>query len=450
MARSMPTNIGCPSCGQPFNAFIEQILDLRADPTVKERLLTGRINMITCPHCGYRGAVATPLLYHDPSKQLAIIYVPMELNLQQIDRERLIGEMTNAVMRSMPEDSPKGYLLQPGMALTMQGLLEQVLAADGITREMLDTERRKIELVELLAKSNAQEVEQLLADNQDILDLGVIELLGAAAQAASERGDNRTSLRLLNIRTRLIDTTEAGQQLKAQQQALIEATEELKALGEGGITREAFVELLVRAADNPAKIDAFAAMGRPLLDYTTFQVLTGYIDRAQTEEEKQQLIALRERLLAVAAEYERQARAAVERAADTLRMLLQAGDVRAAILANLERIDQTFLQILQANLEEARRTGNVQVSSRLKQIRDEVLNLIQQSAPPEIRLINELLSVEDEADSLELLRSHQADVNEELVEVMGKLADQLRESGNESVAQRLDVIRAEAARMIAG
>ncbi len=88
MARPMPTTISCPACRQQFNAFLERILDVGRDPTAKERLLSGRVNLVTCPHCGYQGVIATPLFYHDPSKPLAIVYVPMELGLPQAEREK--------------------------------------------------------------------------------------------------------------------------------------------------------------------------------------------------------------------------------------------------------------------------------------------------------------------------------------------------------------------------
>ena len=73
-----------------------------------------------------------------------------------------------------------------------------------------------------------------------------------------------------------------------------------------------------------------------------------------------------------------------------------APDIPSAIQANLNRIDDTFLQVLQVNLEEARKADNADISDRLKIIRDEVLKLIQSSAPPEIQFINELLSLESE------------------------------------------------------
>jgi hypothetical protein len=409
--------------------------------------LSGRVNMITCPHCGYRGVVGTPLMYHDAAKSLAIAYMPMELNLEQQERERVIGEMTNALMRALPEDAPKGHLLQPKTALTMQGMLDQILEADGITPEMLEAERRKVQLIDQLADASSEERMALLDENEDLLDLGFLELLMAAAQAASQAEDGRRALRLLNVRDHLMETTEAGQMLQAQQQALAEASEELRALGEG-ITREAFVDLLIRAADDPLKVDALATLARPLLDYTTFQLLTQRINATEDAETRQRYSGIRDRMVEINAAYEERTRAMAQRAADTLRMLIQAPDVSAAIQANLNRIDDVFLQVLQLNLEEARKAGNVQVSSRLKEIRDEVLGLIQAAAPPELQLINELLAIEDEGQALEALHARQSEISQEVLEIMGELVMQLREAGNELAAQRLELLRAEGERLL--
>jgi hypothetical protein len=425
---------------------LEQIIDVGLDPTAKERLLSGRVNLITCPQCGYRGMVGTPLVYHDAAKQMAIIYVPMELNLEQSQREKLIGDFTNALIRALPEDAPKGYLLQPHTALTLQGLIDQILEADGISPEMLDAERKKVDLVrQIIAAADDQEVAQLISDNQPLLDLTFLELLTAAAQSASQSGDSRQSLKLLNLRSQLMDSTEAGQELKAQEAALNEAAREVEALGQN-ITREAFAELLVNAVNNPAKVDALATLGRNLLDYTTFQLITEQIEKSEGES-RTQLEAMRNRLLEINAEYERQARALIQRSTDTLKMLLQAPDVAAAIRNNLDRIDDMFLQVLQLNLDEARKAGHVEVSSKLKQVRDEVLKLIQASAPPEVRLINDLLALENENEALEALRTRKAEVNDNLLAVMDELINQLGQAGNDPAVQRLEALKLEAQRL---
>jgi hypothetical protein len=450
MARPMQQTINCPQCGQPFNAILEQILDVGRDPSARDRLLSGRVNVVTCPHCGFQGVVSTPLMYHDPEKQLAIVYVPMQLNLGQEDREKLIGDMTNAVMRGMPDDAPKGYLLQPATALTLQGLTEQVLEAEGITREMIDAERRKIELIDQLAEAKKDEVDGLIEENQDLIDATFLELLRAAGQAAGQSGDNRTSLRLLNLRSRLMETTEAGQELKAREEAIVEASRELQALGEQGqgITREQFVDLLVKASGDPAKVEAYGVLGRNLLDYRTFQLLSEQAEKAESEEKAEHIREARETLLEIAAEFEEQSRAVIERAANTLRTLLQTEDIEGAVRANLDRIDETFLAVLQANLEEARNNGQVEVSSRLKRIRDEVLRLMQQAAPPEIRLINDLLSAESDEAAIALLNERSDELSPDILSVFEDLIRQLRDAGNEGAADRLEVLRAEAANIV--
>ncbi|HHN94160.1 MAG TPA: hypothetical protein ENK17_05275, partial [Anaerolineae bacterium] len=56
----MPTmlaRITCPNCKQQFQAEVEQILDVRADPSAKFRVLNGLVNFARCPHCGMQGAL---------------------------------------------------------------------------------------------------------------------------------------------------------------------------------------------------------------------------------------------------------------------------------------------------------------------------------------------------------------------------------------------------------
>ncbi len=444
MAKPTPTNINCPNCGQPFGAIIEQILDTRIDPSVKERLFSGRINVITCPHCGYQGMVGTPLMYHDHAKNLAIIHVPMELNLPEADREQLIGTMTQAIMRSLPEEANKGYLLQPAMALTLQGLIDQVLEADGITPEVIEAERHKAAFINELAGVKSAEADQMLQDNIDMVDESFLEMMDMIARAAGESGDSRTSLRLLNLRAKLLETTEVGQRIKHREQAVRDVIEEIQALNEAGLTREGFVDLLCRHAHNDVKLDAIASVAGGLLDYNTFELITGRIENAETDIERKTLKKMRERLVSIAAEIEQQQQAVTRKASDTLLLFLQAEDVRAAVRENADLVDDLFLQVLQFNMEEAARTGNQEILDRLQTVRDEVISMIEASAPPEIRFINQVLSAETEEASLVMLRERRDELTPQVVETMGELVDQLRMAGNEPVAMRLERIAAEA------
>mgnify|MGYP001816402809 CR=1 FL=1 len=86
MGRPIPTPVNCPNCRQPFSALLEQLIDVTRDPESKQRLLSGRVNQIVCPNCGFNGAASTPILYHDHSKELLVAFVPMELCLGQVEQ----------------------------------------------------------------------------------------------------------------------------------------------------------------------------------------------------------------------------------------------------------------------------------------------------------------------------------------------------------------------------
>jgi ribosomal protein S27E len=96
------TRVSCPNCRQPIAADIDQLFDVGADPSMKQRLLSGSFNMVKCPNCGYQGGIATPIVYHDPQKELLLTYFPPELNVPRNDQEKLIGGLINQVVNRLP------------------------------------------------------------------------------------------------------------------------------------------------------------------------------------------------------------------------------------------------------------------------------------------------------------------------------------------------------------
>jgi hypothetical protein len=133
---------------------IDQLFDVNADPSAKTRLLSGTYNLIQCQYCGYQGNLATPIVYHDADKELLLTFMPPELGLPRNEQERLIGGMINQVINKLSQEKRKGYLLSPQSTLTMQGLIERVLEADGITREMIQAQQQRMTLLQRLASAS--------------------------------------------------------------------------------------------------------------------------------------------------------------------------------------------------------------------------------------------------------------------------------------------------------
>ncbi len=142
------TRINCPNCRQPIMADIDQLFDAGQDPTAKQKILSGAFNQAACPNCGYRGMIATPLVYHDPEKELLLTYFPPELSMPVNDQERIIGPMITRITNSLPQEKRKAYLLRPQSMFTLQTMLERILEADGITKEMIQAQQDRMNLLQ--------------------------------------------------------------------------------------------------------------------------------------------------------------------------------------------------------------------------------------------------------------------------------------------------------------
>jgi hypothetical protein len=69
---------------------------------------------------------------------------------------------------------------------------------------------------------------------------------------------------------------------------------------------------------------------------------------------------------------------------------------------------------------------------------------VQEGAPPEFTLINQLLNAEYPGETRQLLSEHRDQVTDQLIETMGTLAKQLEDQGDQELAARLRQIRSQA------
>ncbi|MBN1200259.1 MAG: CpXC domain-containing protein [Anaerolineae bacterium] len=452
MSQVVRTSINCPTCGQPVNAIIEQIIDVGRDPQAKARFLSGRINQITCPNCGNQITLGTPLLYHDPGKELLLVYVPMELQVTQQERENIIGGLTRRLTDSLPQEQRKGYLLRPQQPLTIPGMIDIILEADGITKEMRDAQRAKINTMNLFTHVSPDEWPALLEEHTDEIDAEFFQMLIAAAQNSAESGHQHMAERLFNLYNYLITNTEIGQQAieaaQVHEAVAQEVAEDIESLGED-MTREDFMNLVLSYADDDNHVQALVAMMRPALDYTFFQELTGKIEQAKGKEQEK-LAALRARLLELANVIDQQTHAVLQRAADTLRIILNSEDIDAAIRPRLAAIDDTFLAVLHANLHEAEQRQDLQTTARLKLVLEKTLAILREHAPPHLRLINDLMGAESDEEARELIETEAPQFGPELIDLMNAVADDLDDSDRPDEADRLRVFSDYAAEFVLG
>ena len=426
------TRMTCPNCHQPIMADIEQLFDVGKNPSAKQLLLSGAINVAQCPNCGYSGSLATPFIYHDPDKELLLTFVPPEIGLPRNDQERLIGSLINQVVAGLPQEKRKAYLLQPKQALTMQGLIESILEADGITHEMIQAQQLRLKLIERLVNASDDVIEELAKQENQNIDSEFFSILRRLIDASLMAGDQDSAQQLTQLQQKLLSLTTFGQELQDQAKEVEAALSDLQKAGQG-LTREKLLEFVV-SAPNETRLKAYISFARPLMDYSFFQILSERIDRARGDG-RARLASLRENLLNWTQEVDRQVEARARQSRDLLQQVLQAEDVGEATEAVLPAIDEYFLQELNQAQEAARKQGDLEQLGKIQNVMD----VIQQanSAPPEIALIEELLDAPDDASMRQKLEEHMEEITPDFLSVLANIAGQIDSSGDQELKSKI-------------
>ncbi len=418
------TQINCPNCKQPIVANVQQLFDVAKDPSAKPKLLSGMTNFVQCQFCGYQGALATPIVYHDLDKELLLTFVPPEIGLPRDEQERLLGSLINQVVNNLPTEKRKAYLFTPQANLSMQSLVERILEADGITKEMIQAQQEKLEFLQRLsATSDENSRIKLVDENKDLIDADLFSILTRLVETAAATGDQESTLQLEEIQNLLLENTDFGRQIKEQSEEVKAAVESLQEAGQE-LTRERLVDLMIQAP-NEIRLSALVSLTRPGMDYEFYQILSRRIDESSGEEQNR-LSALRESLLELSDQIDAQIELRTKQARQLLDEILQADDFDKAIRQNAHQIDEFFLRAVQESLDAARKNGDLEKSAKLNQIEE----LIRQASaqPPEIEFLEELLDAKDDAARQELLENNHEKITPEFFQMLSGLMSQVVDS----------------------
>lgn len=422
------TQIACPRCRQMITANVEQLFDVTQDPQAKQRLLGGVSNVARCPHCGYQGRLATPIVYHDNSKELLLTFFPPELGLPLDEQEKIIGPLIKQVMDRLPAEKRKGYLLKPVPNLTYESMIQTILSKDGITPEMLKEQQDRVSVIERLLQASSNDVRsEIIRQNINLFDEQFFSLFSRLAQSAAQSGQEPVARAMVELQKQLLEETEFGRGLKESVGELEAASKSLQEAGQG-LTREKLLDLVV-ASPNDARLRAYVSLARAGMDYQFFQMLTEKIDKASAEE-KSKLESIRDKLLDFTNEIDKQLEARYKQAQEFVESLLAQDDVVKAVQDNLDGFSQDAVDIVNQMLRRASEKNDYMRMGKLQKM---VEMLRQASTPPEVEFIEHLLDAPDDA-SLEKMMNDNADmINDQFMEALiGLVAqvDQAAEQGN--------------------
>lgn len=438
--------VQCPQCGQQTTAGVISLINVQQDPDARNRLLSGHLNTVQCPNCGTAFTVATPLVYHDSEKELLITYVPAELMMQKDQQEKVIGSL----IRQLPQNAIKGYFFRPREALTLQNLVEQVLEADGITPEMMQAQRDRVRLVDELIQAAPDARPQIIADRDAEIDAGFFQALAAVGQRALEEGRQDIAQRLLDVQEDALENSTFGRELQSQNRVQEETVRvvaaDINALGQEA-QREDLIALAVRYQDDDHKLQALVGLVRPAMDYTFFQDLTLHIGKSPAVERKG-LENLRARLVELTAMVDQQSQMVMQNAVGFLRSVLGSQEPEQLVRANPEQINDAFMAVLSANIEQAQQNGDINASAQLRRVYEVVVSVLQESMPPTLRFVNDLLSTETDEQAHALLVKQASSFGDDLLETMDVVAQMLAEQGEVEMVQRIAFLREAAIRQL--
>ena len=435
------TQIPCPRCRQITTANIENLFDVTNDPKAKQRLLGGVSNMIRCSSCGFQGRYPTPIVYHDNEKELLLTFFPPELGMPLNEQERMIGPIIKQITDNLPPEKRKGYLLKSVSNFTYESMIQMILGKDGITPEMLKAQQDRVMLVEKLIQANSADVRsELIKQNDGMFDEQFFALFSRLAQSAMASGQEPVAKQLVELQKQLLEETEFGRGLKESVGEMETAQKSLQEAGQG-LTREKLLEFVI-ASPNDARTRAYVSMARGGMDYQFFQMLTEKIDKAAGDE-KVKLEALREKLLGLTSEVDKQMEARYKQAQDFVESLLAQDDVVKAVQQNLEGFSQDAVDIVNQMLKQASEKNDY---TRMGKLQKMVEILREVSTSPEVAFVEQLLDAPDQAVLDGMLEANKALINDQFMEALiGLVAqvDQAAEQGNpeaKALGEKLSVV----------
>ena len=157
--------------------------------------------------------------------------------------------------------------------LTMQGLVETILEADGITREMIQEQQRQIKLLQQLMTTPVEERAKVINSDEGLINEQFFMILNRLIDASMANGDESSAKQLAELQEYLFQTSAVGQRIQAQAAETEQVVKALQEASKDGLTREKLLELVLKT-NSEAQLSTYVGLARSGMDYQFFQLLS--------------------------------------------------------------------------------------------------------------------------------------------------------------------------------
>jgi hypothetical protein len=435
----MPPRYGatvtCPSCGTRFQTPVQQIIDVRVDPDAASRVLGGNVNVARCPNCGMGGALDIPFIYHDPDKEVALLYLPVDSGPNMVERQKLAGQLTRQLMDAMPPEERKGYLLQPETFINMDTLVKRVLELEGVSEGDLARSQEQREFVGELLQASQEQWPEMVDEKASLIDEGLFAFLEYIMQLTQMSGQQAEETETIEaLHEYLVQETEIGQVLGKRSEIIRGFTE--------NPTRESLLDALIRASDDET-IAFLVQTGISLMDYGFFQQLNGRIEEAADDEEAA-LKKLRRKILDVRDKLVEAGEDTIRERAALIGKLLSTEDPVRMASSHMSELDDVFFTVLGTQIQEAQAEGDQDTVTALQKVGAAVNQVMESTMPPEIALTRRLMAAPSDEALMEQLQAVRQSLTPRYLDFLEAVEGSMREQGQEETAERVAQIRAKA------
>jgi hypothetical protein len=275
--------------------------------------------------------------------------------------------------------------------LTFDTLFETILEADGITKEMLNEQKYKGELIRRLLQTSPDSLVEVIHQEESHMDQSFFLMLNNTLDAAVQMRDKNAFETLKNLQEVLFRETEYGRELKAKADSTQKAITDLQAVGEN-LNRDTLMDLVLGSPDD-TYLQTLAGLARSGMDYEFFTKLSSRIDAAEGEE-KERYSKIRSQLLELTQQIDKALAEEKEMRRKLLEEILKQEDMESAVYQAVRAIDQPFTEVVNEELAAARKAGDFMRSGKLQKLLDIVQKLY--TAPEEIQRLETMLAAESE------------------------------------------------------
>ena len=361
----------CPECGAESEVVIQDIINGQ-DLIAKSAFLEERLNEAQCVQCQTNITPTVPLLYYDLEKEIAFVLAPPESSLATSTQDETIRALTNVLINDLPATQRKPYLFTPKHFDSFESMVRAILESDGVTEEARQRQAEKVQLIEsFLNIPDEATFQQKVKEHDPELDYEFFELFTGHIHAAQMAGDETRGQMLFVLREHLAESSTQGKQAIAQVDAQLSAAVAKR--------QEQLLEQLTEARNNQQRV-SLIANNYTLLDFAFFQQFTAKIDQAAQAGDPvtaNTLKALKTNILFLKTEYEKKAKAALEKGEELFKQIIQSDEPDQVIKKNLDHINESFFFVLGANIEKARQQGQEEPAQALEKIGQVAVALLQ-------------------------------------------------------------------------